>query len=80
MKPDPELSVGPADAADICDEVYADREEAVAIARQLRAAGWVVSFIDAVSPLRSGRVRTAAVVYHPRTYESPGEIAYADPG
>lgn len=80
MKSDPEPSVGPVDAADICDEVYANREEAVAIARQLRAAGWIVSFIDTSSPAWSGRVRTIAVVYHPHTYESPGEIAYCDPG
>ena len=67
-----------ADAADMCDEVYASREEAIAVARQLRAAGWVVPLLNSPSPPTPDGVRTVAIVYHPQTYESPGHVTYLD--
>jgi len=75
MRDLPDPAVGPADAAEMCLEVYATRQEALGIAQRLCAAGWVVSLLDA--PRHDG-TRVAAVVYHPLTYESPGEVMYRD--
>lgn len=75
-----EPAIAPADAADMCEQVYADRQEAVCVARQLRAAGWIVPLLNAPSPPTADGIRAVAIVYHPQTYESPGEVTYADPG
>jgi len=71
MRDLPDPALGPADAAELCLEVYPDRQEALGIAYRLRTAGWIVSMLDA--PRHDG-TRVVAVVYHPLTYESPGEV------
>jgi hypothetical protein len=71
-----EPSVGRADAVDLCLQVYASREEAVAVARRLRAAGWIVPLLSTPSKPRGDGTRVVATVYEPGSFESPGEITY----
>ena len=73
MRDRPHPAIGLADAIDLCLEVYATRQEALEIAHRLRAAGWVVLPLDTPGP---EGVQVVAAVYHPQTYESPGEVAY----
>lgn len=75
-EPDPAL--GPADAAELCDQVHPSREEAMAIARRLRAAGWVVPLLDTPVPLHPDGARVVAAVYHPGTFEAVGHVMYAE--
>lgn len=63
------------DAVDLCAQPYPTRREALAIARQLRAAGWVVIEHTGQSFARPDGTRVVASVYHPITYESPGDVA-----
>lgn len=58
------------DAADACDTTWSSIEEARAIARHLRNLGWVVrERVD-----RPG----VATVWHPDTWQSPGEIRHRE--
>lgn len=75
MPPD-QPSIRPADAEDLCAERYPTREEAMAVARRLRAAGWVVVELDGDRPRPDG-TRPVASVYHPVSFESPGDLTFA---
>lgn len=70
--------MGLADAEDLCAEVYRSREAALAVARQLRSAGWIVPLFDVPTPPRDDGSRVVGVVYHPDSFESPGELMYTD--
>lgn len=70
-------ALGPADAAELCDPVYPSREEALAVARRLRAAGWVVPLLDTPVPLAPDGAWVVAAVYHPRTFEVAGHVKHA---
>jgi hypothetical protein len=74
-----EPSIRPVDAVELCATPYPTRREALAVARQLRAAGWIV----VEQPERSGRrpatVHMVASVYHPVSYESPGDLLVSTP-
>lgn len=74
-----EPSIRPVDAAELCATPYPTRQEALVVARQLRAAGWIV----VEQPERPGRRPTAvhmvASVYHPVSYESPGDLLASTP-
>lgn len=72
-------ALGPADAAELCDQVYPSREEAMAVARRLRAGGWVVPLLDAPGPVQPDGTRVVATVYHPRTFEAAGDVMYSTP-
>lgn len=72
--------IRPADAEQLCAEPYPSRAEAVAVARQLRASGWVVvEHSPAQPPQRPDGTCMVASVYHPRTYESPGDVLMTGP-
>lgn len=66
--------IRPADAAELCAEPYPTRREAIAVARQLRSAGWVVIEHSDHPPRRPDGLVMVASVYHPTTYESPGDL------
>lgn len=66
------------EVAGICVTVHPTQEAAMEEARRLRGAGWIVPLLAAPSPPNADGVRTVATVYHPGTYESPGDIGYAD--
>lgn len=59
------------DAADLCDTTWSSAAEARAIARHLRSLGWVVKE-------RAGRPGTLATVWHPDTWQSPGELRHRE--
>lgn len=59
------------DAADACDTTWSTAAEARAIARHLRNLGWVVQE-------RTDRPGVAATVWHPDTWQSPGEIRHRE--
>jgi hypothetical protein len=65
-----------ADAADICAHAWPSEATARAQAAILDDAGWTVE--HRWPPVESGRTGRLAVasVYHPVTYESPGEVTY----
>jgi hypothetical protein len=67
------------DAVDLCAPPYPTRREALAVARQLRAAGWVVVEHTGHSSRRPDGTRLVASVYHPITYVSPGDVVTAEP-
>lgn len=69
-----EPTIGPADAEELLADPYPTVREAAQVARRLRAAGWVVVEHVPRSPPRAGGVRVLASVYHPITYESPGDL------
>jgi hypothetical protein len=76
-------NLGIADAEDLCDHVYRSRAEALEVARRLQAAGWIVPLLDAPATPgapRAGGIRVLACVYHPVSYESPGEVVYTGAG
>lgn len=73
-------ALGPTDAAELCDQVHPTWEEAMAVARRLRAAGWVVPLLDTPAPLQPDGARVVAAVYHPRTFEVAGHVMYAGEG
>lgn len=66
------------DAVELCAQPYLTRREALTVARRLRAAGWVVVEHTGDS-WRPDGTRMVASVYHPITYESPGDIVTAEP-
>ncbi|HEY8472433.1 MAG TPA: hypothetical protein VIL37_07320 [Natronosporangium sp.] len=66
------------DAVDLCAQPYATWQEALTVARRLRAAGWVVVEHTGIPPRRPDGSRLVASVYHPITYESPGDVLVAD--
>lgn len=71
---DREPGIGELDAAELCAEIYPTWSGALQIARRLRAAGWVVvEHAEHPSRRPDGLVMVASV-YHPRTYESPGDL------
>jgi hypothetical protein len=76
-EPDPAL--GPADAVELCDEVYSSQEEAMAVARRLRRAGWIVPLLQPPGPVRPDGTRVVATVYHPQTFEAAGHVMYSSP-
>jgi hypothetical protein len=61
--------IGTTDAEDLCNEPYPSRREALGVARRLRAAGWVV--VE-----HSNGLAMVASVYHPDTYDSPGDVIH----
>lgn len=63
------------DAEDICAEPWPDRHEAMTQVAVLRRSGWWVA-VCAPPPVRPDGALVLAAVYHPRTQESPGSIAY----
>lgn len=69
-----EPRIGPLDAAELCADTYPVRSDALEIARRLRAAGWVVVEHAEHPPLRADGLVMVASVYHPTTYESPGDL------
>jgi hypothetical protein len=73
-----EPAIRPTDATDLCAELYPTRREALAVARRLRAAGWVVVEHTGHSRRPDGS-RIVASVYHPHSYESPGDVVTAEP-
>lgn len=83
--PDPVApSLGFADAEDLCEQVYGSRAEAMAVVRRLQAAGWLVPVLGGAAPPggvpRPGELYVLASVYHPTSYESPGEVVYTGAG
>jgi hypothetical protein len=64
-----EPTIRPTDAEELCSARYATRREALKVARLLRAAGWVV-VEHAVG------LAMVASVYHPSTYDSPGDVIH----
>jgi hypothetical protein len=69
-----EPRIGPLDAAELCAERYPSRREALAVARWLRAAGWLVVEHADHPPLRPDGLVMVASVYHPVSFESPGDL------
>lgn len=69
--------IRPVDVEELCAVPYPSRQEALAVARQLRTAGWVVIEYEDHPPRRPDGVRIAASIYHPVTYESPGDVLFA---
>lgn len=72
-----EPAIRPVDAEDLCTVRYHDRDEALTVARRLRTAGWVVIEYEDHLPRRPDGIRVVASVYHPVTYESPGDVLLA---
>lgn len=72
-----EPTIGAVDAEDLCYETYPSRSEALGVARRLRAAGWVVVEHDGRPSYRPDGLSIAATVYHPHTYDSPGDLLAA---
>jgi hypothetical protein len=68
------------DAVELCAQAYPTRREALTVARRLRAAGWVVVEHTGSSARRPDGARMVASVYHPITYESPGDVVTTEPG
>lgn len=69
--------IPPVDVEDLCAVPYRDRAEALMVARRLRTAGWVVIEYEDHLPRRPDGIRVVASVYHPVTYESPGDVLLA---
>jgi hypothetical protein len=69
-----EPGIGPLDAAELCAEPYPSWREALAVARRLRAAGWVVVEHARHPSRRPDGLAMVAGVYHPISYESPGDL------
>lgn len=63
-------------AARLCAPVHPSREEALAVARRLRAAGWVVPLYDSPVGPRSDDTWVVAVLHHPNGFERIGEVRY----
>lgn len=74
---DRQPSIRFADAEQLCDEIYPDPATALAVVRRLRAAGWVVVEHRPPVPVRPDGLRLLATVYHPHSYESPGDLLVA---
>jgi hypothetical protein len=74
-----EPSIDTIDAEDLCDAPYPSRREALGVARRLRAAGWVVIEHGGRPSYRPDGLSIAASVYHPDTYESPGDLLVPAP-
>lgn len=74
-----EPSIRPVDAAELCAARYRSRSEALAVARRLRAAGWLVIEHPERPRRRPGTVSMVASVYHPVSYESPGDLLVSTP-
>lgn len=73
-EPDSAPRIGALDAAELCADTYPTRRDALEIAQRLRAAGWVVVEHAEHPPLRADGLVMVASVYHPGTYESPGDL------
>jgi hypothetical protein len=71
--------IGPLDAAELCAEPYPTRREALEVARRLRSAGWVVVEHAEHPPRRPDGLSMIASVFHPVTYESPGDLLAPGP-
>lgn len=74
VRHDGEPAIRLADAEQLCAEVYQDSGEALAVAQRLRAAGWVVVEHGPPVPTRPDGLCLLATVYHPCSYESPGDL------
>jgi hypothetical protein len=74
-----EPSIDAVDAEDLCDSPYSSRSEALGVARRLRAAGWVVVEHHGRTSYRPDGLSIAATIYHPSTYESPGDLLIPAP-
>jgi hypothetical protein len=74
-----EPTIDTVDAEDLCDIAYPSRREALGVARRLRAAGWVVVEHHGRPSHRPDGLSLAASVYHPSTYESPGDLLVPAP-
>jgi hypothetical protein len=70
----PDSGIRRVDAEDVCAMAYPSRREALAVAHQLRTAGWLVIEHPERGPRHPGGVRMIASVYHPMSYESPGDL------
>lgn len=71
-----EPAISQADAVDICAYVWPDEAAARAQAAILDDGGWTVEHRwPAVEFGQTGRLIVASV-YHPVTYESPGDVTY----
>ncbi|QSB16270.1 hypothetical protein JQS43_08255 [Natronosporangium hydrolyticum] len=73
MRTPREPEIHPVDAEDLLAEPYRTVTEALAVGRRLRAAGWVVIEHVRCAPAPAG-LRMVASVYHPISYESPGDL------
>lgn len=71
-----EPSIDLLDAAGMCAQVHPSREEALAVARRLRAAGWMVPLYDAPVGPRSDGTWVVAVLHHPANFNRIGEVRY----
>jgi hypothetical protein len=75
--------IGIEDARDICAQPWPTEQEARKQAAMLDAAGWRVQHRHPPQPFgQTGRL-IVANVYHPVTFESPGDVSYqatGDPG
>lgn len=69
-----EPTIRSADVEELCAVPYRCRDEALAVARRLRLAGWVVIEHEDRPSRRPDKIRMVASVYHPVTYESPGDV------
>ncbi|MPZ27794.1 MAG: hypothetical protein GEV12_15620 [Micromonosporaceae bacterium] len=69
-----EPRIGELDAAELCADVYPSWRDALVIARRLRAAGWVVVEHAEHPSRRADGLAMVAGVYHPISYESPGDL------
>jgi hypothetical protein len=74
-----EPGIGTRDAADLCAEPYPTRREALVIGRRLRAAGWVVVEHAEHPARRPDGLAMIASVYHPVSFESPGDLLAPGP-
>jgi len=66
--------IGPPDAAELCAEAYPTRQQALVVARRLRAAGWLVVEHAEHPSRRPDGLSMVASVFHPVSYESPGDL------
>lgn len=83
MSASDDLKISMEDARDICAYPWPSEQQAREQAALLSAAGWKVDRRHPAVPFgRTGRL-IVANVYHPETFESPGDVTYqvgGDPG
>lgn len=75
--PLPDPSISWADVESTCEEPLPSAADAEIEARQLRRSGWVVPE-QPRHPHRPDGSRWYGGVFHPRTWESPGDLTYRD--
>ena len=65
------------DAADICAKPWPSEQEACEQTVMLKRAGWLVKWRNPPPEFGKGTgLRMAASVYHPETFDSPGDVTY----